>query len=69
MNRLRILLVLATMPDEAFGWFVAWASGAPVTYPDGLGGFLPESRASIEALRTEARALMEPAEDADRAGG
>jgi hypothetical protein len=58
-NRGALIEVLATMPDEAFGWFVGWASGVMVQYPDGLGGFLPESRASIEALHAAAKAFME----------
>jgi hypothetical protein len=32
------------MPDEAFGWFVGWASGVMIQYPDGLGGFQNDSR-------------------------
>lgn len=55
----RLLMVLATMPDEAFGWFVGWASGMTMQYPDGLGGFQDASRVSIEALRREATALMD----------
>lgn len=54
-NRLKLLLVLATMPDEAFGWFVGWANGIMIQYPDGLGGFQDESRKSILALRKEAK--------------
>jgi hypothetical protein len=59
MNRLKLLLILATMPDEAFGWFVAWASGHMTQYPDGLGGFKDESRKSITELRKEAKHFME----------
>lgn len=67
MNRLKLLLILASMPDEAFGWFVVWAArGAPggahtqpdiigQMFPDGLGGFSAEARAAIEALRAAAR--------------
>jgi hypothetical protein len=54
MNRIKLLLILATMPDEAFGWFVGWASGVMIQYPDGLGGFQNDSRESITALRKEA---------------
>lgn len=50
-NREALLKALSEMPDEAFGWFVAWATGAMVQYPNGLGGFQPDSRRSIEALR------------------
>lgn len=53
-NRLRLLLILASMPEECFGWFVAWAQGAPAQYPDGLGGFRQESRDFIKALREAA---------------
>lgn len=56
-NRGALLTALATMPDEAFGWFVVWATGVNVQYPDGLGGFSDESQASIQALRTAAHAL------------
>ena len=60
-SRKAILLALEAMPDEAFGWFVVWAStGAtsPLTYkyPDGLGGFRQESRDSILALQRAAEA-------------
>lgn len=58
VNRLKLLLVLATMPDEAFGWFVIWASGSMAQYPDGLGGFKSESRESIVALRKEAKEYL-----------
>jgi hypothetical protein len=54
-NRGALIAALATMPDEAFGWFVAWALQG---YPDGLGGFQNESRTSIEALRAAAKDLM-----------
>jgi len=58
-NRLKLLLTLATMPDEAFGWFVAWANGGMMQYPDGLGGFKSESRESILALRKEAKEYLD----------
>ena len=54
IDRKPLLQVLETMPDEAFGWFVLWASGHMVQYPDGLGGFQNESRTSIVALRKAA---------------
>lgn len=47
------------MPDEAYGWFVIWASGRMTQYPDGLGGFQNDSRESIQALRKEAKEFME----------
>lgn len=53
-NRIKLLKVLEEMPDEAFGWFVGWASGIMMQYPDGLGGFSENSRKSIELLRKEA---------------
>lgn len=59
MNRLKLLLILATMPEESFGWFVGWASGIMIQYPDGLGGFQDDSRKSIESLRKEAKHYME----------
>lgn len=59
MSRIKILLILATMPDEAFGWFVIWASGINTNYPDGLGGFSSESRKSITELRKVAKKLLE----------
>lgn len=55
MNRLKLILILATMPEESFGWFVGWASGIMIQYPDGLGGFRDDSRKSIVALRKEAK--------------
>lgn len=68
MTRFKMLLILALMPDEAFGWFVVWAargkpSGAGDDYigqmfPDGLGGFMPESRKSIEELKKAAVEYM-----------
>lgn len=50
-KRVKLLSVLAEMPDEAFGWFVALAIAG---YPEGLGGFRPESREAIEDLRKAA---------------
>jgi hypothetical protein len=58
MNRLKLLFVLAFMPEEAFGYFVGWARGMPINYPDGLGGFQPMSRDAIVALRAEAEAYV-----------
>jgi hypothetical protein len=57
MNRLKLVLILATMPSEAFGWIVP--AIAHNIYPPGLGKFLPESRAAIEAARAEALSLLE----------
>lgn len=55
MTRLKLLLILALMPDEAFSIFVIWASGSGMQYPSGLGGFGPVSQKSIKALRREAK--------------
>lgn len=57
MDRLKLLLILATMPDEAFGWVVesiAQVEGRQNIWPDGIGGFTKESRASITAAREAA---------------
>lgn len=58
MNRIKLLLILALMPEESFGWFVGWALSSQSKYmgkyPDGLGGFRPESRKSIEELQKAA---------------
>jgi hypothetical protein len=54
VKRLKLLLVLATMPDEAFGWLtlaIQKFPGRANVWPDGIGGFKPESRAAIEAAR------------------
>ncbi len=57
--RRELLQVLATMPEEAFGYFVAWATGGvPIQYPSGLGGFMPDSQASIKQLRADAAAYL-----------
>lgn len=58
-RRKALITVLAEMPDESFGWFVAWALGG---FPDGLGGFTPESRTAIEALRRAAEAYVPASE-------
>jgi len=58
VDRLRLLLILATMPDEAFGWLVQsimLVPGRTNVWPDGLGGFRKESRESITAARDAAR--------------
>lgn len=54
-GRATLIKTLETMPDEAFGWLVMmWATG-DLPWGSGLGGFKPESRASIENLRTVAK--------------
>ncbi len=58
MKRLKIVLILATMPEEAFGWLlVEWMRGRP--FPDGLGGFRNDSREAIVALKNEAKHLVD----------
>lgn len=54
-RRLTFLLILAMMPEEAFLW-VAVAVATRI-FPDGLGGFRPDSRQAIEAIRSEAEML------------
>lgn len=58
-NRKELLKVLEDMPEEAFGWFVGWASGLMMQYPDGLGGFQDNSRESINKLRKVANKYIE----------
>jgi hypothetical protein len=65
MKRLKLFLILATMPEEAFGWLLmsmmSLPGRAPI-WPDEMGGFSEESQASVKAARLEAQALMtEPA--------
>jgi hypothetical protein len=58
-SRTGLLAILAAMPEEAFSWLVvrvAGDAGVGQIWPDGLGGFRPDSRASIEAAQAEARA-------------
>lgn len=59
VRRKLLLAYLEEMPEEAFGWFVAWGMNG---WPDGLGGFKPESRAAIEALQVECRRYADLAE-------
>jgi hypothetical protein len=65
VKRLKLLLILAAMPSEAFGWLVITLSNARggQVWPTGLGGFRPDSRASIEATRAAADELLEQGED------
>lgn len=62
--RLKLLLVLATMPYEAFGWFVAWTQTG---FPDGLGGFQPDSRAAITALKKAGKDYFDEIEKSEKA--
>lgn len=61
MKRLKLLLVLASMPDEAFTWLViaiAKLPNRPNVWPDGIGGFTHESRDAISAARAAAGELL-----------
>ena len=60
-RRKKLIEAIAALPVEAFGYVVAWASGVKLQFPDGLGGFSDESRASIDRLRAEAKAFMDTA--------
>ena len=61
-----LIAALATMPDEAFGWVIGALSshagmrGFLQIFPDGLGGFQHDSRASIDAAQAAADALLDP---------
>lgn len=63
-GRVALIAALATMPDEAFGWFVlacapsALPSARAQIWPDGLGGFQEASRKSVEAVRAAASAYL-----------
>lgn len=64
--RVALLTALATMPDEAFGWFVLacpvsamMKGGHAQIWPDGMGGFSQESQTSVEAVRAAADAYLE----------
>jgi hypothetical protein len=49
----KIVEALRTMPAEAFSWLVITMAHLPngqQIWPDGLGGFNPESRKSIESV-------------------
>lgn len=59
-DREQLLKHLAWMPEEAFEWFVMWAGGMNIQYPDGLGGFQPGARKSIEDLHTLAKTYIPP---------
>lgn len=57
-DRAALLEALNTMPDEAFSWVIEWAAGdtgTPIAFPDGLGGFMDDSRTAILALQAAAR--------------
>lgn len=57
--RTKLITILNMMPEEAFGWFVQWAKGGMITFPDGLGGFQEESQNSIRALKAAATEYVE----------
>lgn len=61
-----LIEALATMPDEAFGWFVLACPVSAMTkggraqiWPDGMGGFSQESRASVDVVRQAADAYLD----------
>ena len=59
MKRLKLLLILAMMPDEAFNWLVlVLLPKVPMRtnqiWPDGMGGFKEKSRKSVKAIQEEA---------------
>lgn len=65
VDRTRLLNALATMPDEAFGWFVratlpsAQLHGANAQiWPDGIGGFTQASKEAITEIRAAAEAYV-----------
>lgn len=69
-NRVKLLEALATMPDEAFQWFVlatlpsAQLRGANrQIWPDGIGGFMADSKSSITAIRAAAEAYVQYLKD------
>lgn len=64
MKRIKLLLILAAMPDEAFNWLLMSLAGIPSRpriWPDSLGGFQFDSRDSIESAQKEAKRLMDEA--------
>lgn len=65
-TRVDLIAALATMPAEAFWWFVLACPMSAMTkgghaqiWPDGMGGFESASRASVEAVRKAADAYLE----------
>lgn len=54
--RAPLLRAAAALTDEAFEYFVVWARGMTIQFPNGLGGFTPESQETIHALRRAAGA-------------
>jgi hypothetical protein len=61
MKRLKLLLILSIMPEEAFSWLVLAMRKSAMTqgannqiWPDGIGGFTHESRESINQAREAA---------------
>lgn len=66
--KLALLIRLAALPDEAFGWLVlalppkAMAAGSPPyaqVWPDGIGGFSSASRQAINDVRAAAQGYLE----------
>lgn len=50
MKRIKLLLILATMPEEAFEFFVAWAR----IFPANTGAFDAKSKECIKELENAA---------------
>lgn len=48
--RLKLLLELATMPDEAFDYILVTIDSGDI-WPSGIGGFQTASKKSIQAVR------------------
>jgi hypothetical protein len=63
-HRWAVLSILAGLPDEAFNWFVMWAGGFLIQWPDGLGGFSDDSEIGITALRRAAKEYIDAHADA-----
>lgn len=65
-DRADLLVALATMPAEAFEWFVRACQPEAMTHgagaqiwPDWIGGFTGASRAAITDVRAAAAAYLE----------
>jgi hypothetical protein len=61
LTRRRALEVaLLSLTDEAFGYVALslWPRSGKAVWPDGRGGFMPESQAGIAAVETAATAFV-----------
>lgn len=52
-------MILATMPEQAFSYFVMWASGVDTQYPQRMNEFGAEAKDSVFELRKTAVAYMD----------